>query len=93
MPLTKWVHLAVAFDGTTAALFVNGRMAISEPCPQTPDQFLAPNVATGQQQNYLGRGMGHLPFFKGAIDSFRAYSKALLNDGEVAREMEREPRR
>ena len=79
--LQGWIHIAIALNGQTATLFINGKTAGSAPCSLTADQFLAPNVTTGRQQNYLARGMGdQLPFFKGALDGFRVYSKAFTED-------------
>jgi hypothetical protein len=59
-------------------LDLNGAVAASSAVSIRPDQLLAPNTATGLQQNYLARGAGSsLPFFRGAVDDLQFYAMAL----------------
>jgi hypothetical protein len=59
----EWTHIAVAFDGVTIALFVDGLMNVSSSSP-------GPGVGNKGQNFVLGSG------FQGEIDSFRIWSLA-----------------
>jgi hypothetical protein len=73
-----WTHVAVVLNGSTGVLYLNGTSAASGTITIRPDQLLAPNTATGGQQNYLARSQGAtLPMFRGALDDVQFYGKAL----------------
>lgn len=78
LPIGAWAHVAVTLDGTNAALYVNGALAATAVNTNRADLLLAPNTATGVQQNYLARGAGNsLPYFQGALDDVRVYGASL----------------
>ncbi|MGC3961719.1 MAG: LamG domain-containing protein [Verrucomicrobiota bacterium] len=78
LPIGVWTHVAVTLDGATGTLYVNGAAVASDAMTNRPNQFLAPNTATGGQQNYLARGAGgSLPYFRGAVDDVRFYATPL----------------
>jgi hypothetical protein len=78
LPIGTWTHVAVTLNGLNATLYLNGAVAASSAVSIRPDQLLAPNTATGLQQNYLARGAGSsLPFFRGAVDDLQFYAMAL----------------
>ncbi len=84
LPVGTWTHVAVTLDGVTAQLYVNGTAVASGSTTSRPDQFLAPNTATGLQQNYLACGASNsLPFFQGALDDVRFYATP-LSAGDIA---------
>jgi PKD repeat protein len=69
LPLNTWTHLAVAYDGTTLRLFVNG---IEVKGRSAPGALLTSAGALRIGGNNLWRG-----FFKGRIDDVRIYDRAL----------------
>jgi autotransporter-associated beta strand protein len=78
LPTGVWSHVAVALDGSTGTLFVNGTSVATGAITLTPDQLLAPNTTTGTQHNYLARSEGTaMPMFQGSIDDAQFYSSAL----------------
>ncbi len=77
LPIGIWSHVAVTLDGVTGTLYINGTNAVSAPISILPDQLLAPNTATGLQQNYLARSGGNvMPMFNGAVDNVQFYGFA-----------------
>jgi autotransporter-associated beta strand protein len=78
LPAGVWSHVAVALDGGSGTLFVNGSAVATGAVTLTPDQLLAPNTTTGTQHNYLARSEGTaMPMFQGSIDDVQFYSSAL----------------
>ena len=70
MPANEWVHLAITFDGTNAALFING---VADPLG--PQAF-----AIGTKTNamfYIGVDNGYKRSFDGYLDEARVYSRVL----------------
>jgi hypothetical protein len=73
-----WTHVAIALNGTTGTLYINGTAIASGSITIRPFQLLAPNTATGGQQNYLARSQGTImPMFCGALDDVHFYSATL----------------
>ncbi len=85
LPVGVWTHVAVSLsNNVTGRLYINGANVATGSVTIAPDQLNAPNVNTNGQQNYLARGAGNsLPFFRGALDSVRVYTGALM-DSEIA---------
>ncbi|WP_426324574.1 cellulose binding domain-containing protein [Pedobacter sp. R-06] len=83
-PLDTWTHLAVTQSGNTAKLFINGALVSTNAALTIkPMQLTVSGTATGTTLNYLGKSQFNDPLFKGAIDEFKIYSRA-LSDAEIA---------
>jgi hypothetical protein len=74
-----WNHIAITLSGNTATLYVNGSLAATN-----SGMMLRPSSLGSTTQNYLGRSQFSAdPYFNGAIDDFRIYSRA-LSASEIA---------
>lgn len=83
LPLGTWSHVAITLNGSTGTVYLNGNQVASGAITIRPDQLLAPNTATGGQQNYLARSQGSaMPMFYGALDDVQFYGK-VLSSAEV----------
>lgn len=67
LDIDKWIHLAVTFDGSTLALYVDGLLTVSTSTP-------GPGIGNQGQNFALGST------FQGQIDSFRVWSVARTED-------------
>jgi hypothetical protein len=69
LPLEKWTHVAVTFDGSNVILYIDG-LAVSEAEPFTFDPGVGATVFIGSSQ-YGAEG------FNGSMDDVRLYNAAL----------------
>jgi len=72
LPTNEWVHVALAYDGGEARIYVNGELDVSS------------NVSgeIAQSNNELRIGLGDpAGYFHGTIDDVRIYNKALTQEG------------
>jgi fibronectin type 3 domain-containing protein len=77
-PIGSWAHVAVVLSGSTGRLYLNGvQVAIST------TMTLNPSSLGTTTKNYLGKSQFNDPYFDGALDDFRIYSRA-LTIGEIA---------
>jgi autotransporter-associated beta strand protein len=77
-PLNTWTHFAVTQSGNTCSIYINGALVAS-----SASISIKPAAIGSTNQNYLGKSQWNDPMFKGAIDEFRIYSRA-LSASEVA---------
>jgi methionine-rich copper-binding protein CopC len=78
LPVNTWSHLALTDDGTTLALYVNGRLVGSRSVPG------ALTTSTGALR--IGGNSIYGDYFNGLIDEVRVYNRA-LNPGEIVSDM------
>ena len=79
----QWMHVAVTFDGTTAAIYVNGQLIRSGPWVSglmNNDAKLQVGTNHLKLDGTLG-GSNH--FFQGDIDELRLYDRA-LSESDIA---------
>jgi hypothetical protein len=72
LPLAAWTHFAVTQSGNTCTLYINGTAVASN----TAFSIKPSNIGS-TNLNYLGKSQFNDPMFKGAIDEFKIYSRAL----------------
>jgi hypothetical protein len=72
LPLSMWKHVAVVMDGQKAYLYVDGALESTSMITLRPSDL----GTTGS--NWLGRSQySQDPYFKGSLDDFRIYDRAL----------------
>jgi hypothetical protein len=79
LPVNAWSHVALTYDGSQVALYVNGELVDCSPAPSP-----APRVIAGELQ--IGAATESGDYFKGRIDEVRIYNRA-LNAAEVEASM------
>jgi autotransporter-associated beta strand protein len=79
--LNTWTYLAVTRTGNTTTLYVNGTSVTS-----STNITIKPSALGSTTQNYLGKSQFADPMFKGSIDNFKIYGRALSN-AEIAADM------
>ena len=72
LPLDTWTHLAVTQSGNTCTLYINGAAVASNTAIS-----IKPSTLGSITLNYLGKSQFNDPLFKGSIDEFKIYSRAL----------------
>jgi hypothetical protein len=72
IPLATWKHIAVALDGQTASIYIDGTLE------STSAITLKLSDLGTTASNWLGRSQyAQDPYFKGTLDDFRIYDRAL----------------
>ncbi len=72
LPLATWKHIAVVLDGKNASLYVDGALDSTSAVTTRPA-----DLGT-TANNWLGRSQyAQDPYFKGQLDDFRLYDRAL----------------
>ena len=72
LPLNTWTHFAITQSGNTCTMYINGTAVASN-----TGVTITPSAIGSTTQNYLGKSQYNDPMFKGSIDGFRIYSRAL----------------
>ena len=75
LPAGEWHHVAATYDGTTARLYVDGKLAASLP--------FSGNVGDSNTWRIGAYGANPVGYFAGLIDEVQIYDRALSSD-EVA---------
>ena len=69
VPLNRWSHLALTYDGATLRLYVNGSQTSSRATTGTPKRTTDPL--------WIGGNQPYGEYFQGLIDQVRVYDRAL----------------
>ncbi|HTN19723.1 MAG TPA: LamG-like jellyroll fold domain-containing protein [Pelobium sp.] len=72
LPLNTWTHFAITQAGSTCTLYINGTAVASN-----TGVTIKPSTIGSTNLNYLGKSQWNDPLFKGSIDEFKIYSRAL----------------
>ena len=75
LPVGVWTRVGVTLDGGNAALYVNGILAGSTPCPVRPEDLMPADTNETPAHNFIARGTG-LPDFQGSVDDFSVHTAA-----------------
>ncbi len=78
VPLNTWTHFAVTQLGNTCSMYINGTLVSTN-----TGVTIKPSIIDSTTQNYLGKSQWPDPMFKGSIDEFKIYSRA-LSASEIA---------
>ncbi|MFD7996658.1 beta-L-arabinofuranosidase domain-containing protein [Streptomyces mexicanus] len=73
LPTGRWVHVAVAYGGGTAVLYVDGAEAGRNTAVTVEPRHFGNHVRTG----FVGRSQYADPYLKGAVDDLRVYGRTL----------------
>lgn len=72
-PLNTWTNLAITRSGSTCTMYINGASVASSTAIS-----IKPSALGATSANYLGKSQFSAdPMFKGSIDGFKIYSRAL----------------
>ncbi|HYR91037.1 MAG TPA: fibronectin type III domain-containing protein [Terriglobia bacterium] len=77
-PVNSWTHLALTYNGSTIALYVNGNVAAS--------QAAAGPIQTNTNPVRIGGNVPYGEYFNGRIDEVRIYNRA-LSQAEIQTDM------
>ncbi len=72
VPLKAWTHFAITQSGNTCSMYINGALVATNTAVT-----IKPSDLGSTTLNYLGKSQWNDPMFKGAIDEFKIYSRAL----------------
>lgn len=74
VPLNRWFHVAHTYDGTTARIYIDGNLAVSQNVPRTP--------STGPL--FFGNRGGNDHQFHGLLDEIEVFDRTLSADEVLA---------
>jgi gliding motility-associated-like protein len=80
-PLDTWTYLAVTRAGNTTTIYLNGTSVAS-----STNITINPSALGNTTLNYLGKSQFSDPMFKGSIDNFKIYGRA-LSSSEITTDM------
>jgi len=72
LPLNTWTHFAITQSGNTCTLYINGTAVASN-----TNVSIKPSNLGSTNLNYLGKSQFNDPLFKGSIDDFKIFGRAL----------------
>ena len=73
IPLNKWSHVAITYDGNTLKLFINGSLSSSKTSGLVLNTLSSSGISIGESYN----ANGFWNPFNGKIDEVAIYSRAL----------------
>jgi hypothetical protein len=74
VPLNTWTHFAITQSGNTSSMYINGSLVATNTGVTIKPSAIDSNATL----NYLGKSQFSAdPMFKGSIDEFKIYSRAL----------------
>lgn len=83
VPLYTWTHVAITYTGNTTRIYINGAQVAT-----STNITINPAAIGAAAQNYLGKSQYAADaMFKGSIDEFRIYNRA-LSAAEIANAMQ-----
>ncbi|WP_276485505.1 cellulose binding domain-containing protein [Paraflavitalea pollutisoli] len=83
LPLHTWMHIAITQSGNEAKLYIDGVLVATN-----SNMTLRPAAMGNTPINYLGKSQYNDPLFRGAIDEFKLFNRA-LSGVEINTAMER----
>ncbi len=78
LPLNTWTHFAITQSGNTCSMYINGALVASN-----TGVTIKPSTIGSTNLNYLGKSQFNDPLFKGSIDEFKIFGRA-LSAAEIA---------
>ena len=72
LPLNTWTHFAITQSGSTCSMYINGALVATNTAVT-----IKPSTIGSTNLNYLGKSQFNDPMFKGSIDEFKIFGKAL----------------
>lgn len=72
IPINVWTHFAITQSGNTCSMYINGTLVATN-----TGVTIKPSTIGSTNQNYIGKSQWNDPMFKGSIDKFKIYSRAL----------------
>jgi autotransporter-associated beta strand protein len=83
LPLNTWLHIAITQSGNTGKMYLDGVLVATN-----TNMTLRPSSMGNTPFNYFGKSQYNDPLFKGLIDEFKMFNRALTAD-EIKEAMER----
>ncbi|MBA0884956.1 LamG-like jellyroll fold domain-containing protein [Flavobacterium undicola] len=78
LPLNTWTHFAITQSGSTCSMYINGALVATN-----TGVTIKPSTIGSTTLNYLGKSQFSDPLFKGSIDEFKIFNRA-LSAAEIA---------
>jgi hypothetical protein len=72
LPLNTWTNFVITQSGTTCSMYINKVLVATN-----TSVTIKPSTIGSTNLNYLGKSQFSDPMFKGSIDEFKIYSRAL----------------
>jgi autotransporter-associated beta strand protein len=72
LPLNTWTHFAITQSGNTCSMYINGNLVSTN-----TGISIKPTNLGSTNLNYIGKSQWNDPLFKGSIDEFKIYNRAL----------------
>jgi len=77
VPVGRWAHVAVTYNGSALSLYIDGRLEASTPA--------SGSVVSNDDDIYIGAESGSVSNFDGGIDDVAIYNRSLSSDEILVR--------